>query len=58
MWSPDGSQIALGRPNAILTEDAENLLIDADGSGEEPLDDLTYESWRGGAYECGCDIFG
>jgi dipeptidyl aminopeptidase/acylaminoacyl peptidase len=59
VWSPDGSQIALGRPNAILNEDAENLLIDADGSGEaEPLDDLTYESWRGGAYECNCDIFG
>jgi Tol biopolymer transport system component len=59
VWSPDGSQIALGHQNAFLTEDADNLVIDADGSGDAvPIDDLTYESWRGGSYDCGCDRFG
>ncbi len=59
VWSPDGSQIALGAGIAFLTEDAPNLVIDADGSGDAvPLDDLTYESWRGGSYDCDCDIFG
>ena len=61
VWSPDGMQIALGNQNAFLTEDAHNLVIDADGSGDAvPLDDLTYESWRGGSYDCDCDsdIFG
>jgi Tol biopolymer transport system component len=58
-WSPDGSQIALGHRNAFLAEGAANLVIDADGSGEAvPLDDLTYESWRGGSYDCDCDLFG
>ncbi|MGZ8571528.1 MAG: hypothetical protein ACXWW5_04800, partial [Actinomycetota bacterium] len=59
VWSPDGSQIALGARIAFLTEDAPNLVIDADGSGDAvPLDDLTYESWRGGSYDCDCDLFG
>jgi WD40 repeat protein len=59
VWSPDGTQIAIGRQNAFLTADAENIVIDADGSGDAaPLDDLTYESWRGGSYDCDCDIFG
>lgn len=59
VWSPDGSQIALGHENAFLTEDTHNLVIQADGSGNAvPLDDLTYESWRGGSYECDCDLFG
>jgi dipeptidyl aminopeptidase/acylaminoacyl peptidase len=52
VWSPDGMQIALGNQNAFLTEDADNLVIDADGSGDPvPIDDLTYESWRGGSYD-------
>jgi len=59
VWSPDGSQIALGAGIAFLTGDAPNLVIDADGSGDTvPLDDLTYESWRGGSYDCDCDLFG
>jgi Tol biopolymer transport system component len=59
VWSPDGSQIALGNHYAFLSEDADNLVIDADGSGDAaPLDDLTYESWRGGSYDCDCDFFG
>jgi Tol biopolymer transport system component len=59
VWSPDGSQISLGAWIAFLTEDAPNLVIDANGSGDAvPLDDLTYESWRGGSYDCDCDIFG
>jgi Tol biopolymer transport system component len=58
VWSPDGMQIALGHQNAFLTEDADNLVIDADGSGDAvPIDDLTYESWRGGSYDCDCDRF-
>ncbi|MDP8957295.1 MAG: hypothetical protein M3N24_10135 [Actinomycetota bacterium] len=49
IWSPDGSKIALGDENVLLVEGAPNLVIDADGSGDAvPLDDLTYESWRGG----------
>lgn len=59
VWSPDGSQIALGHGNAFLSEGAPNLVIDADGPGDAvPLDDLSYESWRGGSYDCDCDIFG
>jgi Tol biopolymer transport system component len=62
-WSPDGSRIALGqgRPGiAILTAGGSTFVIDADGSGDAvPLDDLTYESWRGGGVgACRCDIFG
>lgn len=59
VWSPDGSQIALGHQNAFLSEGATNLVIDAVGSGDAvPIDDLTYESWRGGSYDCDCDFFG
>jgi len=56
VWSPDGMRIALGRQNAFRPGDApESLVIAADGSGEAmPLDDLTYESWRGGSYDCDC----
>ena len=59
-WSPDGSQIALGSGIAFLTEDAPNHVIDADGNPVTPvpLDDLTYESWRGGSYDCDCALFG
>jgi Tol biopolymer transport system component len=59
VWSPDGMQIALGNRTAFLNEDANNLVIDADGSDEAvPIDDLTYESWRGGSYDCDCELFG
>ncbi len=59
VWSPDGSRIALGHENAFSTDGAPNLVIDADGSGEAvPLDDLTYESGRGGVFDCDCDLFG
>jgi TolB protein len=59
VWSPDGTQIALGHRNAFLDEGSTSLVLDADGTGETaPLDDLTYESWRGGRFDCDCDFFG
>ena len=54
---PDGSQIALASRIAFLTEDDHDLVFDADGSGDAvPIDDRTYESWRGGSGDC--DLFG
>jgi Tol biopolymer transport system component len=48
-WSPDGSAIAFGK------DEGEDSVIAADGSGEaELLDELTYRSWDGGSYSCGC----
>jgi Tol biopolymer transport system component len=49
-WSPDGSRIAL---RSVGGDGMANVsAIDADGSGSEvPLDELTYESWRGGSYD-------
>ncbi len=36
-----------------------DLVIDADGSGDAvPIDDLTYESWRGGSDDSDCDLRG
>ena len=61
VWSPDGSRIALGHQNTYLSNGAPNppnLVIEADGSGDAVrLDDLTYESWRGGSFDCNCDPF-
>lgn len=59
VWSPDGQQIAVGGLAGQLEADADNVVIDADASGEfAPLDDRTYESWRGGGYEaCGRGLF-
>ena len=54
VWSPDGLQIAVGGRVGNLSVDAANVVIDAGLSGDfAPLDDRTYESWRGGAYD-GC----
>jgi Tol biopolymer transport system component len=64
-WSPDGSRIAsrtdaggvspgasgttLGGSSVVVSA------IDADGSGgAELIDELTYRSWDGGSYSCGC----
>jgi Tol biopolymer transport system component len=59
VWSPDGSQIAVGQGNALLSDGGEVVVIAADGSGETgTIDDLTYESWRGGSFDCYCDILG
>ena len=47
-WSPDGSQIGIVTHNDFAA-------IDAGGQGEAtPLDELTYRSWNGGWYSCGC----
>jgi Tol biopolymer transport system component len=57
VWSPDGLQIAVGGRSRDLSADARNVVIDADASGEfAPLDDRTYESWRGGGYD-GCSPY-
>ena len=57
VWSPDGSQIALeteyeaGTPNVHLA----HLIVNADGTGSiREISPLTYNSWRGGGYFCGC----
>lgn len=52
VWSPDGLQIGVGDRAGQLAGDADNVVIDAEASGEfAPLDDRTYESWRAGAYD-------
>lgn len=51
-WSPDGSRIAIGDATGHLSADSPNYVVEADGNGAvSPLDDLTYESWRGGGYD-------
>jgi dipeptidyl aminopeptidase/acylaminoacyl peptidase len=57
VWSPDGSQIAFetefrgGTPNVHL----EHPVVNADGTGDDgKIDELTYRSWDGGSYFCGC----
>lgn len=57
VWSPDGSQIAFetehqaGTPNVYL----EHLVVNAAGTGEpQEISELTYRSWSGGGYFCGC----
>jgi Tol biopolymer transport system component len=51
-WSPDGSRIAFrsaGGGSVVVAA------IDADGLGDAGrIDDLTYRSWDGGWYSCGC----
>lgn len=52
-WSPDGSRIAVRSVGGDGSMDA--WAIDADGRGEpEPIDELTFRSWVGGWYSCGC----
>ena len=52
IWSPDGSRVAFrtdGGRSVVVSA------IDADGSGDaERIDELTYRSWNGGSYSCGC----
>ncbi|HUF58162.1 MAG TPA: hypothetical protein VMR89_01555 [Actinomycetota bacterium] len=49
-WSPDGSQIAFHKD-----EGGEITVFHANGAGEAgPVDELTYLSWAGGSYVCGC----
>jgi Tol biopolymer transport system component len=52
VWSPDGSRIALRNSGSGGT--ASVSVIDADGRAAEPIDELTFASWAGGAYACGC----
>lgn len=53
-WSPDGTLVGVGGGDARLTATDQNYVVQADGSGAvSSLDDLTYESWRGGGYD-GC----
>jgi Tol biopolymer transport system component len=48
VWSPDGAEIAFKTGVGVF-------VIDADGLGEaRRIDELTYLSWRGGSYFCGC----
>ena len=52
-WSPDGSRIALRIAGGDGSVDVS--AIDADGQGEaERIDELTFGSWVGGWYSCGC----
>jgi Tol biopolymer transport system component len=57
VWSPEGSRVAYeaeyegGTPSMHL----EHVVVSADGTGsEQKLDELTYRSWDGGSYFCGC----
>ena len=56
-WSSDGSQVAF-RHTAFLTTGGVSVdlsALDADGSAEATrIDELTYRSWDGGSYSCGC----
>jgi Tol biopolymer transport system component len=48
VWSPDGLHIA-------FETDEIYLVVNADGTGEpREIDQLTYLSWHGGSYFCGC----
>ena len=54
VWSPDGSRIAFetephgDRPHGFL-------VVNADGTGaQQEIDEMTYRSWQGGWFWCGC----
>jgi Tol biopolymer transport system component len=52
IWSPDGSQIAV---RTAGDGPVDVSAIDAGGQGEaQRIDELTYRSWDGGSYSCGC----
>ena len=52
VWSPDGSQIALETDEAGALG---HLVVNADGTGDtREISPLTYSSWHGGGYFCGC----
>ena len=51
VWSPDGSRIAF----VIEGSYSHYLVFNADGTGEgEEIHELTYRSWDGGWFFCGC----
>ncbi len=57
VWSPDGSQIALETETGAGTPSVQvdHLVVNADGTGDpSKIDELTYRSWDGGSYSCGC----
>ena len=56
-WSPEGTLVAFR--TIAVTHDGSGLVeasaIDADGLGEpEHIDAITFASWAGGSYDCGC----
>jgi Tol biopolymer transport system component len=57
VWSPDGSRIGF-REIRSLTDGGRAVdvsAVDAHGAGAaEPIDEITFASWAGGSYDCGC----
>jgi len=48
VWSPDGSRIA-------FSGSGQHAALDVEGNADPvPIDKLTYQSWSGGSYSCGC----
>jgi hypothetical protein len=53
VWSPEGSQIALETEHEAGS--LGHLVVNADGTGDMgEISPLTYSSWDGGGYFCGC----